>query len=385
MKIFSSFLLPLTTDISFWYPFSINSKVNLKEQRFFEKDYCVYRLNSTSSPVIQINSCPHQSAKLSKGKIVNDCIMCPYHGFKFDDRGCFRGIQHHNENHNENTKNKLRPKKVFLQTFPCVEDDNLIYISHSNDDASSVVSPSTSPTNAAPRVDIYYPEEKFDASFRVISGHRKINTNYRLICENLLDMMHISWVHSFGRESSLPFKIKYREINDYHGETTFLYEPSKASLSSIFNQKSKHTASTDSADSVVTKVTNAFILPTNTLTRVEFGMYTKTVFTRTIPVDEHNSILYWELYRNFLTGNPILDCVGDVILHYLMEKTIDEDVAILKHVNFDKHSHMSSVVGNKNDKNDKNDKNTIKTNYDITILHFRQACEKLKNESNKKK
>ena len=31
--------------------------------------------------------CPHRSARLSRGRIRDDQIACPYHGFRFDGRG----------------------------------------------------------------------------------------------------------------------------------------------------------------------------------------------------------------------------------------------------------------------------------------------------------
>lgn len=36
---------------------------------------------------MQIDSCPHRSASLSLGDVVEDCITCPFHGFRFDPTG----------------------------------------------------------------------------------------------------------------------------------------------------------------------------------------------------------------------------------------------------------------------------------------------------------
>ena len=55
-----------------------------------------------------------------------------------------------------------------------------------------------------------------------------------LITENVLDMMHISYVHSFGNQMSpIPYDIIYDESNDYAGKTTFYYNAGPTSMSSL--------------------------------------------------------------------------------------------------------------------------------------------------------
>jgi phenylpropionate dioxygenase-like ring-hydroxylating dioxygenase large terminal subunit len=35
----------------------------------------------------QSDLCPHRRVALSTGKIIEDCIQCPFHGFKYDFSG----------------------------------------------------------------------------------------------------------------------------------------------------------------------------------------------------------------------------------------------------------------------------------------------------------
>jgi hypothetical protein len=75
--------------------------------------------------------------------------------------------------------------------------------------------------------------------------------------------------------------------------------------------------------------------------------------TNILPVSKDRSILFWTIYRNFWI-DP-LPQVGDVVMKYFMDKTIDEDIEILSKV-YDKNR-----IGN------------INTKYDITINKYRNA------------
>jgi hypothetical protein len=101
-------------------------------------------------------------------------------------------------------------------------------------------------------------------------------------------------------------------------------------------------------------VENEFFLPSTTVTRVKTGKYVKTVVTKALPHGFGKTTLFWELHRNF--GIDPLG-IGDYFLQILMEKTLDEDVSILKKI------YPENRVG------------PIRTKYDVTIKSFRKAIE----------
>lgn len=316
----SSFLLP------FWYPFILKTKVSTQPQKnwFFSKPFLVYN-NKHNNFTIHSDICPHQGASLSKGHVDQHGLLnCPYHGFQFED-GWFYNIPTCRNEPKKKKKTKL--KIPSLQTYNDTEDE-LIFVSNQND------------TNGIPPP--FQPIEENDSSFRGISGTVSIPTNYLSVCENLLDMLHISYVHSFGsKQNPLPTNVSFEAITEFHGKSTFLYKPHPNTISGVLgNQKE-----------VI--VENEYILPTNTLTRVTAGKVVKTVFTRSIPVSETETLLYWKIYRNFLT-HPIFD----FYIKFLMEKTLEEDVFILKHV-YSEHR-----------------QGPLRSRFDKTIIEFRKACQK---------
>jgi phenylpropionate dioxygenase-like ring-hydroxylating dioxygenase large terminal subunit len=311
--------------LPFWYPLlKLNGNEKFPKKVVLFDDPLVIYKNKENDYVIHSDICPHQGASLSKGWITKDkCISCPYHGFEFYNGTFCKIPDPADKNVNFfNSKYKLNR----LESF---NDKNFLYISNVN--------------YSIPEV--FYPPEEFNTSFRGVDGIKLINTNYLSVCENLLDMLHISYVHSFGsRSTPLPKSIKFELLNDYHGRSTFLYSPNKNTISSYVGNVRQ------------VKVENEFILPTTTLTRVYAGNTVKTVFTRSIPVSENKTILYWKIYRNFWI-NPL----GDHMIRKLMIKTLDEDINILKEV-YPEHR-----------------KGPIVTKYDKTILEFRKAHEKYLN------
>jgi len=312
---FFSFFLPL------WYPFSVHQlQANeIYKNRFFNHDYVMYK-DINDSIVIHSNICPHQGSQFSNGGFLNKDknIVCPYHGFTYEN-GSFIGICH---------QEKLKKKqKQTLPTFHVQEMDDLIFINE----------------NENSRYDIFQPPEEYDPDFRSVSGWSILSNNYLTVTENLLDMLHISFVHSFGSKSNVPDNIQFEKISKIHGKTSFFYNPSRKSLGSILSEKD-----------YTVKVENEFILPTNTITRVFIGDSIKTVFTRSIPIEENKTLLYWKLYRNFWNDNIFLNYFGDFFIRHLMKKVIQEDIQILKGIRVDDRD------------------GPVKTKYDQTILQFRK-------------
>ncbi len=50
------------------------------------REWVVWR-KADGSWLMKQDRCPHRSARLSQGKIHNDCVVCPFHGFRFDSTG----------------------------------------------------------------------------------------------------------------------------------------------------------------------------------------------------------------------------------------------------------------------------------------------------------
>lgn len=312
--------------LPFWYPILVANSVvkNPIKINILPEPLVVYKSNQNFT--IHSDICPHQRASFSHGWVNKEGnIQCPYHGFEFCN-GKFWKIPNPADK-------KLKPISNGFQlfTYPNIVKDNLLFMTNNSQDIIS---------------EIYYPPEEYNNSFVSVDGFYRFPSNYIPIIENLLDMLHISYIHSFGSSKTpLPKKQTFEYINTYHGRSTFEYIPNSNSMGrKVGNVKT-------------VTVQNEFILPTNTVTRVYAGSTIKTVFTRCIPISENETILYWKLYRNFWI-HPF----GDIFIKYLMKKTLKEDYDIIK----------------KCYPRTPNLKTKIHTKYDKTIMEFRKTIDSFK-------
>ena len=58
----------------------------LKELSLFSKSYVTYRTKNNEVVILE-KYCPHMGASLSLGKIIDDCIRCPFHHWSYDKEG----------------------------------------------------------------------------------------------------------------------------------------------------------------------------------------------------------------------------------------------------------------------------------------------------------
>jgi phenylpropionate dioxygenase-like ring-hydroxylating dioxygenase large terminal subunit len=293
--------------------------------RILFNDYplCVYR--DIKNEVVAISDiCIHRGASISRGKLLsNNCLQCPYHGWEYKN-----GIVSTIPGLPETNKNFGTP------LFETKEVNGDIFICPTYDLNSEKGLHATNK--------IFIPPEAEDSDFVRVFGKRKIKRQSKLITENVLDMMHISYVHTFGNQMSpIPFEIKYEDINEYAGKTTFHYTSGPTSMSRLLG------------NSKYVKVENEFYLPDTTVTRVFAGDIVKTIVTNCYSVNSNESILHFDLYRNFLTSS-----VFDGIFQKQMEITLDEDVKILNGI-------YDSYI-----------KGFMNTKYDVTQLKFREKWNK---------
>jgi phenylpropionate dioxygenase-like ring-hydroxylating dioxygenase large terminal subunit len=70
---------------------------------------------------VMSDKCPHRGVTLSAGKLVDNCIQCPFHGFKFDSSGACKLVP-------ANGSNSEPPKALHVRSYPVREENGFIYI-----------------------------------------------------------------------------------------------------------------------------------------------------------------------------------------------------------------------------------------------------------------
>lgn len=116
--------------------------------------------------------CPHRGARLSPGKVVDGCIECPFHGFRFSGDGACTAIPAHPE--------RPIPGAMRLGSFPVREEQGFVWV---------WTGPADPPDGPVPFFDLEgWSWAGSDFTEPVANSHTRA-------VENQLDYPHLPFVH----------------------------------------------------------------------------------------------------------------------------------------------------------------------------------------------
>ena len=75
--------------INFWYPIALSTEITNDEPHMVQimsLNFVAFRDSKGAAHVVS-NTCIHRGGALGKGKIKDDCVVCPYHGWEFSGDG----------------------------------------------------------------------------------------------------------------------------------------------------------------------------------------------------------------------------------------------------------------------------------------------------------
>ena len=107
--------------INFWYPVALTEE--LKDEpiraRILGQNFVVFRDSNDQAHTLS-DTCPHRGGALSAGVIRDDCIQCPYHGWRFDSEGYCRRIP-------SLGKDAKIPKRARVDAYPTQEQNGIVF------------------------------------------------------------------------------------------------------------------------------------------------------------------------------------------------------------------------------------------------------------------
>jgi phenylpropionate dioxygenase-like ring-hydroxylating dioxygenase large terminal subunit len=121
------------------------------------------------------DQCTHRGAALSKGKLIGDCIQCPFHGLEFDKDGKCRFIP---ANGKASTADITRYN---VRHYPVRELNGIIYIWLGDKE------------KATGKLPFFYDDIDDSYVYSEIEDHW--NSHYSRCIENQLDVVHVPIVH----------------------------------------------------------------------------------------------------------------------------------------------------------------------------------------------
>lgn len=147
----------------------------LQSIKLLDEPVVLYR-KEDGAPVAIGNRCPHRFAPLDMGKRVGDCIECPYHGLRFDADGqCV---------HNPHGDGTI-PRAAKVKSYPLLERYDALWIWMGD------------PAKADPAMIPDMSDIVQRSGWRQVRGQLKIQANYQLVSDNLLDASHVQYLHPY--------------------------------------------------------------------------------------------------------------------------------------------------------------------------------------------
>ena len=221
--------------------------------------------------------CPHRGVALSAGKLIGDCVECPFHGFQYDPSGRCVLIP-------ANGKNTPVPKAFQVPSYPTREAHDLIYIWWGE------------PQPAYPPLPFFLDiGEGFTHS--TLRDHWSVH--YSRAIENQLDVVHLPFVHynTIGRGG--------RTLVDGPLTRWASDEAGREVLSVwVYNRLDDGTPARKPGD-IPEPERSAFLqfcLPNVWQLRLSDQARIVLAFA---PIDDENTMLYLRFYQSFVTA-PVI-------------------------------------------------------------------------------
>mmetsp|Transcript_32024 Transcript_32024/g.38775 ORF Transcript_32024/g.38775 Transcript_32024/m.38775 type:complete len:645 (+) Transcript_32024:157-2091(+) len=266
---------------NFWYAAALAEDVKSEPHgvKLLDMDIALYR--GADGVVHAVSDvCPHRGAPLSMGWTTTHdkkaCIVCPYHGWIFDDSGVLRDVP-------ANSGNESLPKTPILDVFSATERGGFIWLFYGDPKL---------PADERPPIPIV-PEVE-DPSWTTVYGEFEFEAPYMDVFENALDVAHIHFLHndSFGNDETpevMQMNVTPREWGVY-GTMTMKNKPPSQMW---------EFARTPQVD-----IQAEAMLPCSSAISFELGAGIKMVtYVSTVPIDGNRTINRYALARNFLAGD----------------------------------------------------------------------------------
>ncbi len=157
-----------------WYVAALSSELDEKPiSRMILGENVVMFRDSQGAVVAMADKCPHRGYPLSLGTVVDDQLVCGYHGFTFDCSGTCVAVP---------GQDRI-PSRADVRIYHLVEQGCWVWIWMGRGEADLAKLPST-------------PWLTDKENWSMVSGVAKIDAPYGLLVDNLMDLSHETYLHN---------------------------------------------------------------------------------------------------------------------------------------------------------------------------------------------
>jgi phenylpropionate dioxygenase-like ring-hydroxylating dioxygenase large terminal subunit len=282
----------------FWYVVALSKQLKPNQvlsRTILGEWLAVFRGEDGKAVALQ-DRCIHRNTRLSKGKVCQGKLECPYHGWVYDDTGNVITVPSEGESF---CKHKMRNSQVY-QTL---EQDGFVYVRLSS--PSEEFAPFKMPKYQQP-------------GWETVKVINRFQNNVTNCAENFIDVPHTASVHPgiFRKLSRKQLEMTVERRNgsvfaEYRNETTNL-----GWFTKFLNRKGDKIRHIDS-----------FHMPN--VTSVEYDMSANRrlfITSQCIPETEDSTLVYTYVTYNYGIWNKL----AKPLVHWTTQHIIGQDIEALK-------------------------------------------------------
>lgn len=281
----------------FWYIIAVSSE--LKQNQVLSKTVCnealvVFR-GLDGKACVMPDRCLHRCAKLSKGKVKDGILTCPYHGWSYNQQGQVCNIPAH-----FGCKRSLPTKK---HAYLSQEQDGYIYVC----------------LDEVPKADPFPMPKTNDTRFSRVRLVNTFNNTLTNCVENFIDIPHTAFVHK-GIFRKVQNEAITANVKRNKGHVQIDYKNEQQNLGSFswaLNPKRKSIVHQDN-----------FYAPN--ITQVIYALadkWTYMITSQSVPASHKQTVVYTEICYDFgfLNKVPLFSW----LIRRQAQKVINQDINIL--------------------------------------------------------
>jgi len=236
--------------------------------------------------------CAHRNAPLSAGRVSNNCIECPYHGWRYDGQGSCMHIPSLGEG--------AKPPRHTVRSYPVQEQDGYVWVYMGEDVPTS-----------APFKFPHVGEQRW-STFRM---RTRFQTDVEACLENFLDCPHTAYVHKgwFRNHDTSQLKA-YVRTSDGVAEAEFENEPvSDSVITRLFYPRGHKPRHTD-----------RFIMPSVSRVDYEFGPERHFIISSACtPMSDWETQVYTVITFCFGHIAPVVRLAFEPMARRIMRQDVD--------------------------------------------------------------
>ncbi len=262
--------------INLWYVAEWSARVGRDpvKARLLGQNFVLFRDRQGKAHCLS-DVCLHRGGSLSGGWLHDDCVVCPYHGWRYAEDGALNFIPSEGEN-------LAIPQRARIDSYPVAERYGLIWVFLGD-------------LPEEERFPIPDCEEFDDPRWRMLTSEFSWKADAARIVENGTDIAHASFVHpTFGKpESAQDNHIVKIETGEWWGKSENLQFPPKLKGSWLRRRMRK--------EGQPTSTFPQWYLP-GMIARIRIDINERmsiVMFDANTPVDENTTRTFALQFRNF--------------------------------------------------------------------------------------